>query len=131
MMKIPESILEAIYEQGAIELPNEACGYLAGKNGLVTKRYPMRNVDESPEHFTLDPKEQFQVIKQVRAEGLDVVAIYHTHPETPARPSEEDSRLAFDPRIQYVIASLIPGQKQIKSFLIQNGEVKPQTLEII
>lgn len=130
-IQIPQEIVTEIFEQGKDELPNEACGYLAGKDGKVTKRYPMRNVDESPEHFTLDPQEQFAVIKQVRKENLEIVAVYHTHPETPARPSEEDIRLAFDPNIQYVIASLIAEKQEIKSFIIKKGVVTPQTLEVI
>ena len=129
-MKIPQQIVEAIYAQAAEEAPVEACGYLAGKGEEVTKHYPMTNIDQSAKHFTLDPKEQFAVIKQVRIEGLDIIGVYHSHPATPARPSEEDIRLAYDPKISYVIASLADNQKTIKSFKIKNGTVEEERLEI-
>lgn len=129
MIKISKDIRDSIYEQGKNELPNEACGYLAGKHGVVVKRIQMTNVDQSPEHFSLDPKEQFSAVKQARNEGLDLIAVYHTHPETPARPSQEDIKLAYDPTISYVITSMIDGD--IKSFKIKNGLVTKEDLEII
>jgi proteasome lid subunit RPN8/RPN11 len=128
MIQIPKKIIEEIFAHARTDAPIEACGYLTGKEGLVFKRYPMRNVDASPEHFTLDPKEQLQVIKQARAEGQTVLSVYHTHPASPARPSEEDIRLAFDPNISYVIASLL--DEKIRSFRIEQGLVTMEELHI-
>ena len=130
-MKIPQKIVEAIYVQAAQEAPIEACGYLAGKGKEVIKHYPMTNIEQSSEHFSLDPKEQFAVLKQARADGLDIIGVYHSHPATPARPSEEDIRLAYDPGISYVIASLADNQKTIKSFKIKNGTVEKEKLEVV
>lgn len=126
MIKINKEIVDAIFKQGQVELPIEACGYLAGKDGVAIKRYPLTNVDNSPEHFTLDPKEQFDTYKKAKAEGLNLIAVYHTHPETPARPSDEDIKLAFDPNISYVIASI--SHEEIKSFKIKAGEVTKEEL---
>jgi len=110
-MRIPKTIIETIFAQGERESPNEACGYLAGTNGEVRKAVPMTNVDHSPEHFSLDPREQFAALRQSRGEGLDILAVYHTHPASPARPSAEDIRLAYDPATVYVIASLAAYKK--------------------
>ncbi len=128
MIQIPKKIIEEIFSHARKDAPIEACGYLTGKDGVVVKRYPMLNVDASPEHFTLDPKEQFQVIKQARAEGQTVLSVYHTHPASPARPSEEDIRLAFDPSISYVIASILDGKESIRSFRIRQGQVEVEEL---
>lgn len=129
MIKLSKEIREEIYRQGKDELPNEACGYLAGKDGVVVKRIPMTNVDKSPEHFSLDPKEQFEAFKQAKSEGLQLISVYHTHPETPARPSEEDIRLAYDPSISYIITSMIDGD--IKSFKIIDGSVTKEEIVLI
>lgn len=131
MIQIPKQIVDEIFEQGKKESPIEACGYLAGKDGLVYKKYEMKNVDGAHDHFTLDPKEQFAVMKDARSWGLKIVAVYHTHPETPARPSVEDINLAFDPNITYVIASLIEGGETLKAFSIKAGEVTNLELEVI
>ena len=129
-MKMPKEIVEKIFVQGLREAPNEACGYLAGTGGTVVKAIALTNVDHSPEHFSLDPKEQFAAVRQLRAEGLEILAVYHTHPETPARPSEEDIRLAYDPSVIYVIASLLQGGRDIRAFRIRQGTVANETLVI-
>jgi proteasome lid subunit RPN8/RPN11 len=129
-MKMPREIIEKIFAQGLREAPNEACGYLASTGGTVVKAIALTNVDHSPEHFSLDPQEQFAAVRQVRAEGLEILAVYHTHPETPARPSAEDIRLAYDPAVIYVIASLLQDQRDIQAFRIRQGTVAHETLEI-
>ncbi len=150
MIQIPKKIIEEIFTHARKDAPIEACGYLTGEKTcivsncsidrpmdiiveepVVRKRYPMRNVDASPEHFTLDPREQLQVIKQARAEGQTLLAVYHTHPASPARPSEEDIRLAFDPTISYVIASLFEKKETIRSFQIKQGQVEEENILII
>ena len=84
-------------------LPNEACGLLAGTKEndtvTVTKVYLLTNVDASREHFSMDPKEQLAALKDARANGYGIVGNFHSHPESPSRPSEEDKRLAFEPSI--------------------------------
>jgi proteasome lid subunit RPN8/RPN11 len=130
-MKISKGILELIYEQAEAEAPLEACGYLAGKEGLITSHYEMTNVDKSETHFSLDPKEQFQVAKSVRAKGLDLIAVYHSHPASPARPSEEDIRLAHDSSIIYVIVSLEHENRTCSAFKIKNGIVTREPLNVV
>ena len=131
MIKISTELRDAIYEQGKNEFPNEACGYLAGKNGLVVKRIAMTNIDKNPEHFSFDPKEQFAAYNEAKKEGLQLISVYHTHPETPARPSDEDIKLAVDPDIIYLIASLIKGEEAIKAFKIKAGNVSNVELEVL
>jgi len=116
--------------QARAELPNEACGLLAGKGEVAQKRYGMTNADASPEHFTFLPAEQFQVLRSARTEGLDIIANYHSHPVTPARPSEEDIRLAFDPNILYVIVSLADVVPVVKAYRIKFGVVEQELVEI-
>jgi proteasome lid subunit RPN8/RPN11 len=105
-MKIKKEILESIKEHAINELPNEACGYLAGLENKILKMIKMTNIDKSPEHFSFDVKEQFAAIKNLRKEGMEIIGIYHTHPETAARMSEEDIRLANDINIIYLIYSI-------------------------
>ncbi len=129
-MKIERQVYERIVAEAHKESPLECCGYLAGNNGVVTKAFPMKNEDESAIHYTFNPQEQFKTIKEIRKRGLKVLAVYHSHPETPARPSEEDIRLAYDPDVSYVIISLCGEKEDMKSFRIQKGQVEPEELEI-
>lgn len=117
------------------ELPNEACGLVAGRveddKRIVDRIYLLSNIDRSPEHFSMDPKEQFVAVKDMRRNGLVLLGNFHSHPTSPARPSEEDIRLAFDPNKSYLIVSLMEqGNPILKSFNIVNNEVSVEELII-
>ncbi len=128
-MKIQQDIYEQIIQHAQRDLPNEACGYLAGKNGIVTKAYAIKNIDQSHEHFSFDPEEQFSAIKDMRKQNLVAISVYHSHPETPARPSKEDIKLAYDPDIYYLIISLAGEIPDIKSFKIKKNPDKKHLVE--
>ncbi len=131
-MKIPQSIHDDIITHAREGFPLEVCGILGGQNGVVSTIYRMTNTDASNEHFMMDPKEQFAVVKELRARGLAMAAIYHSHPESPARPSAEDVRLALTPDVSYAIVSLIePDNPVLKSFRISAGTVAPEEIDII
>lgn len=119
---------EEMLEHTARALPNEACGLLAGNliNGIkqVEKIYLLTNIDKSPEHFSMDHKEQFAAVKDMRGNGWVMFGSFHSHPASPSRPSEEDKRLAFDPGLSYLILSLQDERNPVlKSFQITNGQV--------
>ncbi len=105
-LTIPASLLGIIGRQALDEAPNEACGYLSGVDGRVRSVIRMTNVDASPEHFSLDPAEQFAALKEARERGEALIAVYHSHPAGHAQMSDEDIRLANDPNTVYVIYSV-------------------------
>lgn len=130
MLTIPKHIIEEIIAHARRDFPLEACGILGGTAGVVSEYYPMANTDQSNEHFTMEPKEQFAVIKDLRAKGKEMLVIYHSHPETPARPSEEDIRLALTPGVSYLIVSLAGAAPEVKSYRIEQGRVSLEALSI-
>ena len=100
--------------------PIEDCGLLGGTvaDGVKTveKVYYLTNTDHSEEHFSLNPKEQFAAVKEMRANGWQLLGNWHSHPASPSRPSEEDKRLAFDSKASYFILSLHGGEPVLNSF---------------
>ncbi len=79
-LEIPNNIFEQMIQQAKAEAPIEACGILAGRDGQVERLYKMTNADQSSDHFMMEPEEQFKVVKDIRAAGLEMLAIYHSHP---------------------------------------------------
>ena len=130
-LQIEKKILTALLAHGRREEPNEACGYLAARDGVICRHFELRNIDAAPDHYSMDPAEQFAVIRRMRDEGLQVAAVYHSHPETPARPSVEDIRLAHDPGMTYVIVSLMAGVEPVRAFKIKQGEVIDVVLQVL
>lgn len=130
MMKIEitQSDFQKIYEYALSELPDEACGLIAGidrPDGIreIRKVYLLTNVDHTSEHFSIDPKEHLASIKDMRANGLIPLGNWHSHPETPSRPSEEDMRLANDSKASYLILSLAEKENPVlNAFHVEGPE---------
>ncbi|SCY79124.1 Proteasome lid subunit RPN8/RPN11, contains Jab1/MPN metalloenzyme (JAMM) motif [Lachnospiraceae bacterium XBB2008] len=108
---IKRSDVDEMIRHALSERPDEACGLIAGRDPedgtrVIEKVYLLTNTDHTNEHFSIDPKEQLKAVKDMRANGMVPLGNWHSHPETPSRPSEEDIRLANDSRASYLILSL-------------------------
>ena len=121
-MKIHDDVMQAMIAQARKDAPVETCGYLLGKNDVVTENFRIENIDHSAGHLSFGPKDQFAALKYARSRGLKILANWHSHPASPSRPSQEDLRLANDPHIRYAILSLFEGT-HLNSFKILNGEI--------
>ena len=90
-------------------------------------------MDHTNEHFSMDPKEQLAAVKDMRANGLVPLGNWHSHPESPSRPSEEDKRLAYDPSVNYLILSLMdPENLVLKAFDIdREKQVTVEEIKLI
>lgn len=135
MIKLSRSDYEKILAHAESELPNEACGLIGGVieggNKVIKKVYLLTNTDHSNEHFSLDPKEQLAAIKDMRAEGIVPLGNWHSHPESPSRPSDEDKRLAFDSKASYLILSLMNREEPVlNSFHIEGVNSEKEELII-
>lgn len=131
MIALERSHYDEIVAHCQGEFPNEACGLVAGKEGIAVRVVPMRNADASPATYRFDPKEQFRVFDEMDDEGLDVYGIFHSHTHSEAYPSPTDRRQAFYPEAHYLILSLedrsVP---QLRGFRILEGEVTEEDVMI-
>jgi proteasome lid subunit RPN8/RPN11 len=128
---IPQSIFHTLLEQARKQAPIEACGILGGRKDRVEVFHAMTNKDNSTDHFLMDPGEQFKVVKVLRAAGQRMLAVHHSHPASPARPSAEDIRLALTPDVLYTILSLQDAERPVlKAFSVADGVVKEHPLVV-
>ncbi len=135
MIKLSKEDFEKILKHAEKELPDEACGLIAGEkvgnDKIIKKVYLLTNIDHSNEHFSLDPKEQLAAIKDMRANGFVPLGNWHSHPESPSRPSEEDKRLAYDSTASYMILSLMDRENPVlNSFKIEGDTAEKEELVI-
>ncbi|WP_295478096.1 M67 family metallopeptidase [uncultured Sutterella sp.] len=126
MIRIPRAEFNRMLGHARSEAPLEACGLAAGRalDGdvrEVVRIIPLPNAHASPAHFTIDPKAQLAALKAIRAEGLELLGNWHSHPATPARPSLEDRRHAHDPRASYLILSLADAAPVLRSFRFRDA----------
>ena len=123
MLLINKDVYDEIIAHAKADFPIEACGYLAGNDNTISHSFRLKNIDNSPEHFSFDPEEQFATYKKARNLGLKIIGVYHSHPYTPARMSEEDIKLAYDESLYYAIVSLAEKKPVLKIFKVNDKSV--------
>ena len=131
MLTIDNTVYDAMLAAAQRAAPLEACGLLAGREGQMTAFYELTNADASETHYTMIPEEQFTAIKDMRARGLTLLAIWHSHPANPARFSEEDLRLAYTPDVIYIVLSLlVPEAPLLRAFVVEDGRPAEEPITI-
>ncbi|MBL8044937.1 MAG: M67 family metallopeptidase [Anaerolineales bacterium] len=113
------------------QLPNEACGLLGGRGGVVEHVYLVENSLHSPVRYQMEPLAQIQAMMAIDDAGLELTAIFHSHPRGPAIPSPTDVAEAYYPETLYVIVS--PNERNqwhSRAFYIQNGQVSEVEMRV-
>ncbi len=127
---IPKHIYDEMIAHCRAGYPDEACGILAGSGNEITKIYRMANSESSPVSYMMDPSEQAAVNRDLRANSLAMISIFHSHPSSAAYPSQKDRELALwdgEPAhgdAVYVIVSLCGEQPVAKAFSIKSEEIR-------
>ena len=109
------------------EAPNECCGYARLDDGRVAEVFRGQNTRLSPYGFDLDGP-SLLAANELDAEGHGV-AVYHSHPRSPAEPSEQDRNLAQYPHWVYLIVSL-KDEPHVRAWRIVDGRVEEETLDV-
>ena len=134
-IRLKRADYEAMIAHARQQEPVEDCGLIGGtiqnSTKSIEKVFYLTNTDNSPEHFSLDPQEQFAVVRELRSKGWSLLGNWHSHPSSPSRPSEEDKRLAFDPSASYLILSLAAADPVLHSFQVSKDKtVAEEMLEL-
>lgn len=110
----------------------ECCGLLAGRDEVITHIFPATNAHPRPATaYEIAPQELFRVMKEMRAANLQLLGIYHSHPDGENRPSRSDIERAFYPDTPYFILSPLPDAPQpLRAFLIRDGNVTETKIEV-
>jgi proteasome lid subunit RPN8/RPN11 len=107
-MKIEQAVLDEIVAHAQEDKPNECCGLIGGRDDVATTAYRTRNEFASPMRFNIHPSDLFQVqMNRIPDAGEELVAMYHSHPVSEARPSQTDINLSENiPGLIWLICSL-------------------------
>ncbi len=110
--------------------PREGCGLIATEGERARRLFPGTNIDPSAIRYTMDPREVLAALLEIEARGWRLGAIYHSHPDGPARPSATDRREAFYPGALTVIVSLAGPAPEAAAFALGGGDVREVPLII-
>ena len=110
-MKISPALLQQIYTHLEAGYPDEACGVMLGQDGIITEIASAGNqrADSARNRYLIDPREYQRIECDADRRGLQVLGIYHSHPDAAAQPSQFDLDNAW-PELSYLIVSVTKGK---------------------
>jgi proteasome lid subunit RPN8/RPN11 len=117
-VKISRALLDQIHRHLESGYPNEACGVMLGKDGIITEivsvdnertGQPASGGESARNRYLIDPLAYIKVEKDADRRNIQVLGIYHSHPDVAARPSETDRQAGF-PNLSYLIVSVVKGK---------------------
>ncbi|MDR0722189.1 MAG: M67 family metallopeptidase [Treponema sp.] len=120
MLEIPVDLRQVITDEGEKAYPNECCGFVLGRVTEAGARkteilIPIDNAREAEEQyhrFSINPEDVMGAEKKARTLNLDIIGIYHSHPDHLARPSDYDREQAL-PFYSYLIVSVKEGRAEV------------------
>jgi proteasome lid subunit RPN8/RPN11 len=131
MIRIRKEILEEMVAHVSEDPQLECCGLLAGYDGAITRIFPANNSLASATAYEIAPKELFQYMREIRRAGLELMGIYHSHPNGDNKPSARDIAQAYYPDVAYFIFSPRNGAPNpVRAFAIRNGRAVELNIQI-
>lgn len=110
-------------------LPEEACGIVLGRGGVVRDIVSMTNQARRPEdHFVLDPLEYMHAERDAGQRGLEVIGVWHSHPDGEAVPSETDRRAAWPEWLYLIVGSPGDAQAEIRAWRLHGSHFQEEVL---
>jgi proteasome lid subunit RPN8/RPN11 len=131
-LRISRQLFDEVVAHAQAEAPNECCGMIAAGDGRAVAVHRARNAARSPRlRYEMDHKQQHDIFMAIDDAGLEIGAIYHSHPRTEPVPSPTDVNLAkWWPDPLYVIVGLGNETPEVRAWRIVDGSVTEVELEV-
>lgn len=128
--RIRQAALDSVIAHARAEAPAECCGMLIGRGAAIDEAVRANNIAAGPARFCIDPKDHIDARRDARARGLEVLGFYHSHPHSPAWPSETDVAEAAYPDAVHLIVSLAGGVAAANLFRIEASAAVAVPLDV-
>jgi proteasome lid subunit RPN8/RPN11 len=128
-VKVTQQVIDDILAHAREDAPKECCGLLIGSRDGVERSVRARNREAGHTRYLIDPDDHFAAIHSARADNKRVIGAYHSHPASPAIPSESDiAEASGGADFLYVIVSLVKPEGEIFAYRLKYGSVVPVLL---
>jgi len=131
-INITKGLKEQLLQHAREALPYEACGVISGtsENGPLYF-YPARNELQSSTRYHIDPHDLYRIIMDIEEKGHEIWGIFHSHPASPAYPSETDLKLNYYPDAYFLIASFADAKNPfLRAFKVAGRQVEEEKIII-
>ena len=124
-ISLPRNIANRLLTLAQSNPEIETCGLIGAVNGTPSTVYSVENIAQDKQHlFEMDPAKQIEAMKHMRSKDETLYAIFHSHPDAPAEPSETDIQEASYPEALYLIISLnTKGVIEMKGFYLKDKKI--------
>src|SRR5947209_3149749 len=124
---LPRQLHNAMIAHAQAELPNECCGLLAGTIGTdgiarIERRYGLVNALASPTEYESEPHSLFTAYKDMRVHGVDILAVYHSHPTSAPIPSRKDRERNYLGDVMHFIIGLRNADPEVRGWWLGSDD---------
>ncbi len=117
-------------EAARADSTHECCGLLAGRDSTITTVFAAHNALASATAYEIAPNELFAIFREMRAQNLEFLGIYHSHPHSENIPSATDVARAYYPdAIYFIISTILDAPTPIRAFRIRDGRFTELEIE--
>ena len=132
---IPGAILDQVLRHAWQDFPLESCGFLIGERGsdgeYAAEYLPLVNELRSPTAFRTEPASLFQAFRRMRQRQQELLAIVHSHPQSPAVPSLRDlAENTYGPAIPWLIVGLAETTPDVRLWWLMEHDFRPGFWEL-
>jgi proteasome lid subunit RPN8/RPN11 len=133
LVRVPITVLQELSNHAQQAMAQECCGLLAGRKDVITRIFPATNAAINPATtYEIALPELFQLMREIRAAGLELLGIYHSHPNGKNEPSPRDIAWAYYPDAAYFILSPLPNAPSpVRAFSIREKVVTELEIQIV
>jgi proteasome lid subunit RPN8/RPN11 len=111
-------------------VPEEACGFVVGKNNQSISVIPVTNSLHDPFRFKMDPDEELKIFLLVEKNGWDILAVYHSHPHGIDQPSQTDFDQLTFPGVVYLIWYQVNKMWRCRGYLMKN-QLESEEIQVV
>ncbi len=121
-IKLSQTDKKILSEYSENQKPNESCALLFGKDDTVKNLFLTENIEKSPLNFTISNKQLIEGYKIAEEKNMEVIGIFHSHPDSEAYPSNTDKKFMQSNPVVWIIYSGI--SKNFRAYFLESEIVE-------
>ncbi len=134
-LSVPDLLVSGMIAHARRESPLECCGLLAGRvkdgTAVITDRYKIDNAASSPTEYETDARQLLEAFRSMRERGIELLAIYHSHPTAKPVPSRRDiERNTYGTSVMHLIVSLAEAEPSVRAWWLDEADYREGELVV-
>lgn len=132
-IKLPRTLVNQLLQHAQRSDNTEICGFISSLDGAPKRIYPIPNIAmPAARQFEMAPKEQIDALRQIREQGEELFAIYHSHPASSAVPSQQDiDEYSYPEALSLIISLNTKGVLEMRGYKMERDSAIELSVELL